>query len=185
MQHRSQAAKLETLRDLPAETADGVRIQLLGNIEFPYEVEQCQERGGDGIGLYRTEFLFLARDDEPTEEEQYAAYSAVAKAMHGPAGRDAHARPGRRQAAEHARPRGRAQSVPRAAQHSPGAASIRRLFRTQLRAILRASVAGNISIMFPLVSTLLELRQAKMVLATRWRIWKRKACRSTATCRSA
>ena len=62
--------KLETLRDLPAETLDGVRIQLLGNIEFPYEVEQCKERGSDGIGLYRTEFLFLAGDEQPTEEEQ-------------------------------------------------------------------------------------------------------------------
>ena len=58
-----------------------MRIQLLGNIEFPYEVEQCQKRGANGIGLYRTEFLFLARDEEPTEEEQTTAYSAVAEAM--------------------------------------------------------------------------------------------------------
>ena len=63
VQHRSHAAKLEKLRDLPAETSDGVRIQLLGNIEFPYEVEQCQKRGADGIGLYRTEFLFMSRDE--------------------------------------------------------------------------------------------------------------------------
>ena len=63
VQYRSHAAKLEKLRDLPAETADGVRIQLFGNIEFPYEVEHCQKRGADGIGLYRTEFLFLSRDD--------------------------------------------------------------------------------------------------------------------------
>ena len=104
VQYRSHAAKLEKLRDLPAETADGVRIQLLGNIEFPYEVEQCQKRGADGIGLYRTEFLFLAarrradrgRADAPPTRE-------VAEAMRGQAGRDADDRPGRRQAAERAR----------------------------------------------------------------------------------
>ena len=121
VQYRSHAAKLEKLRDLPAETADGVRIQLLGNIEFPYEVEQCQKRGADGIGLYRTEFLFMSRDEEPTEEEQTTAYSAVAEAMRGPAGRDADDRPGGRQAAERAVSRGRGQPVPRAAQHSAGA----------------------------------------------------------------
>ena len=163
VQHRSLAAKLEKLRDLPAETADGVRIQLLGNIEFPYEVEQCQKRGADGIGLYRTEFLFLSGDKEPTEEQQVAAYSAVAQAMKGQPvvmrtidlGAD------------------KLPSVPFPEdEQNPflGLRSIRlalknpALFRTQLRAILRASVAGNISVMFPLVSTLLELKTAKMVL---------------------
>ena len=82
IQYRSHAAKLEKLRDLPADTSDGTRIQLLGNIEFPYEVEECQKRGAAGIGLYRTEVpVPLSRDiEEPTEEEQTQAYSAVAKA---------------------------------------------------------------------------------------------------------
>lgn len=163
VQHRSLAAKLEKLRDLPAETADGQRIQLLGNIEFPYEVEQCQKRGADGIGLYRTEFLFLSGDDEPTEEQQLAAYSAVAQAMKGQPvvmrtidlGAD------------------KLPSVPSPEdEQNPflGLRSIRlalrnpTLFRTQLRAILRASACGNIRVMFPLVSTLLELKHAKMVL---------------------
>jgi phosphoenolpyruvate-protein phosphotransferase (PTS system enzyme I) len=163
VQYRSHAAKLEKLRDLPAETADGVRIQLLGNIEFPYEVEQCQKRGADGIGLYRTEFLFMSRDEEPTEEEQTTAYSAVANALRGQPvvmrtidlGAD------------------KLPSVPFPEDESNpflGLRSIRlalkhpALFKTQLRAILRASVSGNISIMFPLVSTLLELKHAKMVL---------------------
>jgi phosphotransferase system enzyme I (PtsI) len=163
VQHRSLEAKLEKLRDLPAETADGTRIQLLGNIEFPYEVEQCQKRGASGIGLYRTEFLFLSGDKEPTEEQQVAAYSAVAQAMKGQPvvmrtidlGAD------------------KLPSVPFPEdEQNPflGLRSIRlalknpALFRTQLRAILRASVAGNISVMFPLVSTLLELKTAKMVL---------------------
>jgi phosphotransferase system enzyme I (PtsI) len=163
VQYRSHAAKLEKLRDLPAETADGVRIQLLGNIEFPYEVEQCQKRGANGIGLYRTEFLFMSREEEPTEEEQTTAYSAVAEAMRGlpvvmrtiDLGAD------------------KLPSVPFPEDESNpflGLRSIRlalkhpALFKTQLRAILRASVVGNISIMFPLVSTLLELKHAKMVL---------------------
>ena len=71
------ATQLETLRDLPAETADGVRIELLGNIEFPHEVAHCVERGADGIGLYRTEFLYLGADCEPDEEVHYEAYAKV------------------------------------------------------------------------------------------------------------
>jgi phosphoenolpyruvate-protein phosphotransferase (PTS system enzyme I) len=163
VQYRSHAAKLEKLRDLPAETADGVRIQLLGNIEFPYEVEQCQKRGADGIGLYRTEFLFMAREEEPTEEEQTAAYSAVAKAM-----RDqpvvmrtidlgADKLPSVPFPEDESNPFLGLRSIRLALKHPA-------LFKTQLRAILRASTTGNISIMFPLVSTLLELKHAKMVL---------------------
>jgi phosphotransferase system enzyme I (PtsI) len=163
VQHRSQAAKLEKLRDLPAETSDGVRIELLGNIEFPYEVEQCQKRGADGIGLYRTEFLFMSEEDEPSEEEQTAKYSAVAKAL-----RD---KPVVMRTIDLGADKLPSVPFPQD-ERNPflGLRSIRlalkypALFRTQLRAILRASVAGNIRIMFPLVSTLLELKHAKMVL---------------------
>src|SRR5690606_5635577 len=80
-QQKSLAARLTTLRDLPAETADGVKIGLLGNIEFPYEVEYCVDRGADGSGLYRTEFLYLSAGVEPTEETHFAAYSQVVQAM--------------------------------------------------------------------------------------------------------
>lgn len=165
VEHRSLTAKLEKLRDLPALTADGVRIQLLGNIEFPYEVEQCQKRGADGIGLYRTEFLFLARDQEPKEEEQVTAYTRVAQAMKD--------QPVVMRTIDLG-----ADKLPDAPspedERNPflGLRSIRlalspkhkAMFRTQLRAILRASVCGNISVMFPLVSTMLELRHAKTVL---------------------
>jgi phosphotransferase system enzyme I (PtsI) len=163
VQYRSHAAKLEKLRDLPAETADGVRIQLLGNIEFPYEVEQCQKRGADGIGLYRTEFLFMARDEEPTEEEQTTAYSAVAEAMRGQPvvmrtiDLGADKLPSIPFPEDEGNPFLGLRSIRLALKHPA-------LFKTQLRAILRASVTGNISIMFPLVSTLLELKHAKMVL---------------------
>ncbi len=78
---RTLAARLESLRDMPAETIDGVRIDLLGNIEFPHEVTQCHERGSNGIGLYRTEFLYLGSDEEPTEETHYNAYRQVVDSM--------------------------------------------------------------------------------------------------------
>jgi phosphoenolpyruvate-protein phosphotransferase (PTS system enzyme I) len=163
VQYRSHAAKLEKLRDLPAETADGTRIQLLGNIEFPYEVDQCQNRGASGIGLYRTEFLFLSRDTEPTEAEQTAAYSAVATALSGKPvvmrtiDLGADKLPGVPFPEDESNPFLGLRSI-RLALKNP------EMFRKQLRAILRASTSGNISIMFPLVSTVLELKHAKMVL---------------------
>jgi phosphotransferase system enzyme I (PtsI) len=164
VQHRSLVAKLEKLRDLPAETADGVRIQLLGNIEFPYEVEQCQKRGADGIGLYRTEFLFMSRDVVPTEEEQVTAYAAVAQAMKS--------QPVVLRTIDLGADKLPSLPFPEDEQNPfLGLRSIRlalknpALFRTQLKAILRASASGNISVMFPLVSTLLELKHAKMLLS--------------------
>ncbi len=161
---QAQAARLQSLRDLPAETADGARISLLGNIEFPYEVEHCIDRGADGVGLYRTEFLYLGSDSEPNEEHHYQAYRQVVEAMNG--------KPVTIRTLDLG-----ADKIP----HLPkpedeknpflGLRSIRLtlrnlpLFRTQLRAILRVSALGNVQVMFPLVSTLMELRQAKMVLA--------------------
>lgn len=163
-EQRSLAVKLDTLRELPAETADGVQIQLLGNIEFPAEVEQCKQRGTAGIGLYRTEFLYLGQDDEPTEESHYEAYLTVARAMEG--------KPVVMRTLDLGADKMRTLPDPEDERNPVlGLRSIRLalrhrdLFRTQLRAILRASVLGNIRVMFPLISTLLELRQAKMVLA--------------------
>jgi len=161
---RSLAARLETLRDLPAQTKDGARIDLLGNIEFPHEVQHCLDRGADGVGLYRTEFLYLASDHEPNEEDHFEAYRQVVETM------------GDRPVTIRTFDLG-ADKVP----HLPdpedernpalGQRSIRLslrnvdMFKRQLRAVLRASVLGNVRIMFPLVTTVLELRQAKMVLA--------------------
>jgi len=161
---RTLAARLEALRDLPAETVDGVRIELLGNIEFPHEARHCLERGSDGIGLYRTEFLYLGADVEPTEEVHFDAYSTVVEAIKPRpvvirtvdlgADKIAHM-----------------QTPPDERNPFLGLRSIRLslrnlgMFRTQLRAIARASCLGDVRVMFPLVSTVLELRQAKMVLA--------------------
>jgi phosphotransferase system enzyme I (PtsI) len=161
---RSQAARLETLRDLPAVTSDGARIELLGNIEFPYEVDHCVDRGADGVGLYRTEFLYLGSETEPTEETHYQAYCQVVEAMGGKPvtirtlDLGADKLPHQATPEDERNPALGLRSIRLALRNLP-------VFRTQLRAALRASAAGNIQIMFPLISTLLELRQAKMVLA--------------------
>ena len=158
------AAQLKEIRDLPAETTDGVRIQLTGNIEFPSEAEQCLARGCDGIGLYRTEFLYLASRTEPTEEDHYAAYAEVVQAM---AGRPVVIRTldlgadkmhSRLNIEEERNPCLGLRSIRLSLRQLP-------MFRTQLRAILRASALGDVRVMFPLISTIVELRQARMVLA--------------------
>lgn len=162
-QRNSLSARLAELRDLPAETADGVRIRLAANIEFPHEASAALQRGADGVGLYRTEFLYLSSDDEPSEEDHYQAYSQVVREM---AGRPVVIRTldlgadkmGHRPLAEH--------------EHNPflGLRSIRLslrnldLFRPQLRAVLRAAVHGDVRVMFPLITTIAELRQARMLL---------------------
>src|SRR5262245_2060541 len=74
-------SRLEELRDLPAVTRDGTRITLLGNIEFPQEAAHCIERGADGVGLYRTEFLYLGRKTDPSEEEHLEAYMTVLRTL--------------------------------------------------------------------------------------------------------
>jgi phosphotransferase system enzyme I (PtsI) len=161
---RTFEVSLETLRDLPAETADGTRITLLGNIEFPDEAAECLERGADGVGLYRTEFLYLDSETDPAEEEHFAAYLTVVREM------------GHRPVVIRTLDLG-GDKVPSFTESSEernpflGLRSTRlclrnlTLFKTQLRAILRASAFGDVRILFPMVSTLLELRQCKLLLA--------------------
>ena len=158
------AASLGHLRDLPAETVDGVRVQIRGNIEFPEEVEQCMRRGSDGIGLYRTEFLYLTSQHEPSEEDHYRAYSKVVDAIDG--------KPMVVRTLDLGSDKMLTEKSPEE-ERNPclGLRSIRLslrqlpMFRTQLRAILRASSRGDVRVMFPLVSTIIELRQARLVLA--------------------
>ena len=162
--HRTLAMKLESMRDLSAETLDGQRVQIYGNIEFPHEVGHCTDRGADGIGLYRTEFLYLGAKTEPTEEVHYDAYCEVVKHMGDQpvvirtldlgADKMAHLP----EPEDERNPVLGLRSIRLSLRNLP-------LFRIQLRAILRASIQGDVRIMFPLISTLIELRQAKMVLA--------------------
>jgi phosphotransferase system enzyme I (PtsI) len=162
---RTFESALVELRDLPAETRDGVRIELHGNIEFPQEAAHCLERGADGVGLYRTEFLYLDRQTDPTEAEHFDAYLTV---LHTLGDRPVIIRTLDLGADKFALP-----SEPGRHERNPflGLRSVRlclrnlTLFKTQMRAILRASAFGNVRIMFPMVSTLLELRHCKMILA--------------------
>ncbi|SFJ57849.1 phosphoenolpyruvate--protein phosphotransferase [Planctomicrobium piriforme] len=163
---RTNTASLQARTDVPAETRDGTRIAVYGNIEFPDEAEHCRTRGADGIGLYRTEFLYLGATRERSEEDHFEAYSKVIRNFPN------------QPVVIRTLDLG-ADKVPGALQEvfrditNPelGLRSIRvsleylGLFRTQLRAILRAATEGDVRIMFPLISSLAELRQAKMVLA--------------------
>jgi phosphotransferase system enzyme I (PtsI) len=160
------ARGLGALRDLPAQTKDGDRVTLLGNIEFPHEADHCRERGADGVGLYRTEFLYLNKNDDPTEAEQFEAYMTVLRAL-GP-GKPVVIRTLDLGADKFFR---KADTANVERNPSLGLRSVRiclrnlALFKTQIRAILRASWHGDVRIMFPMVSTLLELRQCKLILA--------------------
>jgi len=155
---------LAGLNDLPAETLDGVPVGLWGNIEFPAEAAACLARGAAGVGLYRTEFLFLNRPSPPGEEEQFEAYAAVVQALGG--------RPVTIRTLDLGADKLASYQNPDHADLNPvlGLRSLRlllrdrALFRTQLRAILRASVLGDVRVMFPLVSTVAEVRTARALL---------------------
>ncbi len=156
-------SRLDTIREKPSITRDGTRITLYGNIEFPDEAELVKQKGGEGIGLYRTEFLYLGSETEPTEEEHYDAYIETINILQDKPviirtmdlGADKFT-----------------QSKRFAREPNPflGLRSIRfclqnlALFKTQLHAILRASVKGDVKIMFPLITNVQELMQAKMIL---------------------
>lgn len=160
----SETERLASLRDIAAETLDGERITLLSNIEFPREVATSRERGADGVGLYRTEFLYLGRDQEPMEGEHYEAYAEVVSQIGE--GRPVVIRTLDLGADKMGlNPRSEDEKNPFLGLRSIRL-SLRNLpsFRTQLRAILRASVLGEVRVMFPLISTLSELRQAKSVM---------------------
>jgi phosphotransferase system enzyme I (PtsI) len=146
-------------RDLPAETLDGRRVQLYANIEFPEEVPSVLAHGGEGVGLYRTEFLYLNREELPSEEEHFKAYARILEEMQG--------RPVTIRTLDlggDKLPVGHRSHEPNPAL---GLRAIRftlrhpQLFRTQLRALLRASVHGKLQIMLPMIAAVGELREAK------------------------
>jgi phosphotransferase system enzyme I (PtsI) len=159
----ARRAGLSRLVGRPALTRDGARVELLGNIEFPAEVELCTRCGADGVGLFRTEFLYLNADPSPSEDEQFAAYALVVRALGG--------RPVTIRTLDLG-----ADKLPSGCNHpaepnpSLGLRSLRlslrdpALFRTQLRAILRAAALGDVRVLFPLVTTLDELRCARALL---------------------
>ncbi len=154
---------LEKLKDLPAVTLDGHEINLVANIEVPEEIKSVLFHGASGVGLYRTEYLYMNRKDFPTEEEQYESYKAVAKNMLPYSVTIRTLDLGGDKVT---------QQFKFAPERNPflGLRAIRLclkypdIFKTQLRAILRASTEGKLKIMYPMISGIEELRQANMVL---------------------
>ncbi|MEO6992303.1 MAG: phosphoenolpyruvate--protein phosphotransferase [Lacunisphaera sp.] len=158
-------SRLMSVNDLAAETLDGVRITLRANIEKPDEVPLVKQYRADGVGLYRTEFLFLSSTKMPTEDQQYAAYREIVAGL-APApvtirtldvGGD--------------KPLpGDPQLIGSEANPFMGFRAIRmclenpELFKTQLRAILRASAHGKVELMYPMISGTDELDRAKVIL---------------------
>ncbi len=169
-QSELERVRLSRLRHTPAVTLDGERVELLANIELPGDASAALEAGAVGVGLFRTEFLFMNRDGElPGEDEQYEAYRAVVETMQGlpvtirtvDVGAD---KPLERMSAnelrhEHALNPALGLRAIRWSLSEPG------MFRQQLRAILRASAHGKVRILIPMVAHLSEVRHTFEALA--------------------
>lgn len=151
------------LKDEPTFTADGEQVELAANIGTPEDVAGVLNNGGEGVGLYRTEFLYMGKNELPTEDEQYDAYKSVLEQM------------GDKPVVVRTLDIGGDKELsyldlPEELNPFLGFRAIRfcleneGVFRTQLRALLRASVYGNLKIMFPMIATLEEFRQAKAIL---------------------
>jgi len=158
--------KLKRLRTKPAETLDGVRIELYANIELPDDLAQAVDNGASGIGLFRSEFLFLNRDALPTEDEQFEAYRVVAAGMKGKPVTIRTFDLGADKQAESLEGLSRVAPNP-----ALGLRAVRfclaepRLFLTQLRAILRASHYGNVQILIPMLASVSEIDQTLAMIA--------------------
>jgi len=158
-QHK-RASELEGLKSAPAVTGDGIAIRLLANVELEEDVRAARRAGADGIGLYRTEFLFMNRSDVPDEEEQLAQYIGVVKALRG--------LPITIRTMDLGADKGYAAEAGSERLATNPALSLRairlclkntELFRPQLRAILRASAKGPVRMMIPMLSSAQELAE--------------------------
>ncbi|MGX6969679.1 phosphoenolpyruvate--protein phosphotransferase [Vagococcus bubulae] len=156
-------AEWDKLKHAKTVTADGKHFELAGNIGTPKDLEGVLGHGGEAVGLYRTEFLYMDSPDFPTEDEQFEAYKAVLEGMEG------------KPVVVRTMDIGGDKELPYLKfpeEMNPflGYRAIRiclaedQMFRTQLRALLRASVYGNLRIMFPMIATLAEFREAKALL---------------------
>lgn len=156
--------ELEAYRHAPSVTKDGVRLEICGNIGTPAEAADAVALGADGVGLFRSEFLFMDREALPSEEEQFEAYRTALDAMDG--------RPLIVRTLDVGGDK-KLPALPLPQEDNPflGYRAIRmtlkqpEVFRPQLRALLRASAYGDLRVMFPMISRLEELREAKAMLA--------------------
>ncbi|MBT2582177.1 phosphoenolpyruvate--protein phosphotransferase [Planococcus sp. ISL-109] len=158
-----QKAEWAKLKDEPTVSSDGQHVELAANIGTPKDLTGVLEHGSEGIGLYRTEFLYMGRETFPTEDEQFDAYTKVLKGMNGKPTVVRTLDIGGDKELTYL-------DLPKEMNPFLGLRAIRlclempELFRTQLRALLRASVHGNLKIMFPMIATIEEFRQAKGLL---------------------
>ncbi|ECP9708787.1 phosphoenolpyruvate--protein phosphotransferase [Listeria monocytogenes] len=158
-----QQAEWDKLKNEKTVSKDGVHVELAANIGTPNDLEGVISNGGEAVGLYRTEFLYMGRDNFPTEEEQFAAYKAVVSGMDGKSVVVRTLDIGGDKTLPYL-------ELPEEMNPFLGFRAIRlcfaneELFRTQLRALLRASVYGNLKIMFPMIATVNEFRQARDIL---------------------
>lgn len=163
--YAKQKAEWAQLKDAPTVTADGKHFELAANIGTPKDVEGVNDNGAEAVGLYRTEFLYMDSQDFPTEEDQYEAYKAVLEGMNG--------KPVVVRTMDIGGDKGLPYfDLPKEMNPFLGYRALRisisetgnQMFRTQLRALLRASVHGRLRIMFPMVALLTEFRTAKGIL---------------------
>ncbi|MDH2924339.1 phosphoenolpyruvate--protein phosphotransferase [Nicoletella semolina] len=160
----AEKAELAKLKDLPAETLDGHRIEVVGNIGTIRDVEGVHRNGGEGVGLYRTEFLFMDRDRLPTEEEQFQAYKEVVEAMNGKLVILRTMDIGGDKELPYL-------DLPKEMNPFLGWRAVRiglvrrEILDTQLRAVLRASSFGKLAVMFPMIISVEEIRELKAIIA--------------------
>lgn len=158
-----QKAEWAKLVNEKSVTADGHHVELAANIGTPKDLKGVVENGGEGVGLYRTEFLYMGRDQLPTEDEQFESYKAVLEGMSGKPVVVRTLDIGGDKELPYL-------NLPKEMNPFLGFRAIRLcleeqdMFRTQLRALLRASTYGNLKIMFPMIATLEEFRQGKAIL---------------------
>jgi len=163
---KTERKRLKRLKSTPAATVDGTPIELFANIELPQDMTEVLEAGAEGVGLFRTEFMFLNRSELPREEEQFEAYRDVAKAMKG---RPVVLRTLDLGADKALNGSGEQHTMPNPAM---GLRAIRfclaepQIFLTQLRAILRASHYGKVRILLPMIAHLHEVEQTLVFIAS-------------------
>ena len=162
---KAEQEELAKLKDLPAITLDGKQVEVCGNIGTVKDCAGVSRNGGEGVGLYRTEFLFMDRDSLPTEEEQYQAYKEVAEAMHGEPVIIRTMDIGGDKDLPYL-------DLPKEMNPFLGWRAIRisldrpEILRDQFRAILRASAHGKVRIMFPMIISVEEVRTLKAAIET-------------------
>ncbi len=163
--YAKQKAEWALLKDADTVTADGKHFELAANIGTPKDVEGVNDNGAEAVGLYRTEFLYMDSQDFPTEEDQYEAYKAVLEGMNGkPVVVRTMDIGGDKELPYFDLPKEMNPFLGYRALRISISETGNQMFRTQLRALLRASVHGQLRIMFPMVALLTEFRKAKGIL---------------------